>query len=670
MMRRLLLLTLTLFLTSTQLSQAQCVASFTYGSFTPNGSIFTQQQIAACNIPDDYNTVNLSAGIWVFKTSISTDFINITNTSNVSLASGTDSVIFETTTSTTVRMHIFVNASCSTNFGCRTSFVRRSPIPTPQIAASDTFVCDGYGPVTLTDVNTYGLQTYWYTGSCNSTPIDSGASIVVNPTSTTTYYANNFWNGGLGLCDQFTVNIVPNPTISFSSVQDVLCHGDSSGIISTSVSSGTSPFTYAWNSGQTTSSIMDLDTGVYEVIVTDSHGCADTNEVTIGQPDPLSSTITIISQPLCNGDATGSAQVSVSGGVQPYIYFWPNGDTEATADSLQAGQYIVNVFDSNGCELKDTADIFQPTAITISLADLVNVTCHGDNTGSMEVVAFGGTGNLSYSWSSGSTSPSTTGLVAGIYTVTVSDQSNCEALYQDTIQEPTDLQTNFTVTDATCIDSQDGSLEINNTGATAPYAYSWSNGGTGASQTALFIGTYSVTITDDNNCVYTESAEVSYTNEDPVISLADSMKLCQGFSITLDAGNEGSSFDWSTGAFTQTITVDSGGTYTVTVTDGNGCDADASVLVFVDECVGTAEVSWANAVQVFPNPTKDFVNINLPNAEGNWSIGVSTLDGRQVFESKEITTRSTIDLSAFSKGIYLMTLEYQGESQTYRVVLQ
>ncbi|NQV54083.1 MAG: T9SS type A sorting domain-containing protein [Flavobacteriales bacterium] len=670
-MKNLYFLLISLLLIAPLTSGAQCISTVQVGNYTASGSTFNQQQIFSCNFAGDYAIVNIPVGIWTFSTSVSTDYITLTNTSNVVLATGAGSLQFGASSAMTVRMHIFQNSSCDEQFSCRNSYVQQNAIPIPQISASDTFVCDGDGPVTLTATNLFGTQTYWYAGSCNSTPIDSGSSTVVDPASTTTYYSNNQFNGGVGECDSFTLNITPIPSVVFSSVQDVLCNGDSTGSITASTSNGSSPYSYAWNSGQTSATISDLPPGVYEVIVIDTFGCSDTNDVTISEPDALASTMAILSEPDCFGDQTGSAQVSVTGGIAPYIYSWSNGDPDDLIDNVGADTYFVDILDSNGCVLKDTAIITQPADITLALSQLVNVDCNGGSSGFMEVLAFGGAGSLTFNWSTGSTSPSISNLSAGVYTVTISDTNACEKVYSDTINEPVPLQTSFDVTDATCHDSDDGSVTVSNTGATAPYAYAWSTGGATNSINTLDTGSYVVTITDDSGCVYEESVVVTYLNEDPIIPLDSTAKLCAGFEITLDAGNEGGSFNWSTGASSQSIQVDSGGAYTVVVIDGNGCSSAATVLVVEDACVGIQENTFEAGLSLFPNPTQGELNVILGSGrKGNTALRVLTSDGRVVLQHTFNADQTSLNLSDLSKGIYFIQVEQEGGTATQQIIVQ
>ena len=180
-----------------------------------------------------------------------------------------------------------------------------------------------------------------------------------------------------------------------------------------------------------------------------------------------------------------------------------------------------------------------------------------------------------------------------------------------------------------------------------------------------------MTVTDDNNCEYEVDVEVDYANEDPVIPLDSTAKLCEGFEITLDAGTDGKDYLWSTGATTQTVQADSGGNYSVTVTNGAGCDNDATVLVVEELCVGVEELSSVNIWSVYPNPTTDLLNIeNLDQSVESASVDIVSVEGRTVLTKQTRNSLTTLDLSNLDRGVYMLRISSDGEVMTHRVVLQ
>ncbi|MHA3790020.1 SprB repeat-containing protein, partial [Flavobacterium hauense] len=168
--------------------------------------------------------------------------------------------------------------------------------------------------------------------------------------------------------------------------------------------------------------------GEYTVTVTDENDCEAIQNFTITQPDAIS--ITPAQENVsCNGISNGSATVAVSGGTGEYTYLWsPTGGTAATASGLLAGEYTVTVTDENDCEATQSFTITQPDAISITPSQ-ENVSCNAETNGSATVAVSGGTGEYTYLWSpTGGTAATASGLSAGEYTVTVTDENDCEAI--------------------------------------------------------------------------------------------------------------------------------------------------------------------------------------------------------------------------------------------------
>ncbi|NBT11978.1 MAG: adhesin, partial [Betaproteobacteria bacterium] len=139
---------------------------------------------------------------------------------------------------------------------------------------------------------------------------------------------------------------------------------------------------------------------------------------------------------LCNGGSTGSLDITVSGGTASYSYAWNNGATSQDINTLAAGTYSVTVTDANGCTAQGSYTITQPSALQITLNGTTNILCNGGNNGSINVSVSGGTGGYTYLWSSGQTSEDLTNLIAGTYSVTVTDANGCTAQGSYTITQP------------------------------------------------------------------------------------------------------------------------------------------------------------------------------------------------------------------------------------------
>jgi hypothetical protein len=272
---------------------------------------------------------------------------------------------------------------------------------------------------------------------------------------------------------------------------------------------GTAPYEYEWNNGAPdTEDPQGLVAGDYRLTITDANGCTQVfGPVTIDEPTELLATAVVESDADCVGNESGEASVTASGGTTPYSYFWSNGQTTATATGLSAGGYTVTVTDANGCEAVAAVTISDPNGLSLVVTGRVDVSCFGGSDGEATVLATGGAGGYSFSWSGGTVAninanPNTaTDLSAGTYLVTVEDANGCEAVVSVEIEEPTLLIAEIVSSaDVSCAGGADGSATVNATGGTTPYSYEWSNSQTGATATGLSAILYDVTVTDANGC--------------------------------------------------------------------------------------------------------------------------------------------------------------------------
>ena len=192
--------------------------------------------------------------------------------------------------------------------------------------------------------------------------------------------------------------------------------------------------------------------------------------------------------------------------------------------------------------------IVAPEVVMISLVSIIDsVLCFGDETGEIVLTAEGGLGQLDFLWSNSSIDTLISGVGAGVYSATVTDQNGCTDIYTDTIYSPDQLTVQLIIADATCNDSGDGVIDANASGGTSPFLYSWSNSETTNQINALDTGLYFITVTDNNGCVAEANGSVDFTNPDPTILFDSAYALCAGGEVSLDAQNSGSTFNWSTG---------------------------------------------------------------------------------------------------------------------------
>lgn len=220
------------------------------------------------------------------------------------------------------------------------------------------------------------------------------------------------------------------------------------------------------------------------------------------KPCPAYSVTSSVQNAACNA-SDGVAQVFISGGNGPFSYQWSanaNNQTTALVTNLAAGLYTVTITDTLGCTATAQVIVNNLGAPTISNVNTNDVLCHGDSTGSASVTATAGNPPYSYLWSTGSTSAVTSGLAAGVYSVTVTDQNQCQVIQSVTINQTAAILPTVSISPANCATCPNGSAGANPTGGTPPYFYSWSSGSTSQATTGLAPGNHSVTVTDNNGC--------------------------------------------------------------------------------------------------------------------------------------------------------------------------
>ncbi len=289
---------------------------------------------------------------------------------------------------------------------------------------------------------------------------------------------------------------------------NVSCNGGTDGAATVNAAGGTAPYSYSWTNGATTANFTGSAAGRYTVIVTDANGCTASASVTINQPAALSAAAFVENNASCSGKSDGSASVVGVGGTSPYTYLWSDGTTSDMLTSITAGSYAVTVTDANGCSASSELVITEPVVLTATAMIEANVSCNGGSDGAATVSLSGGTMPYTYAWSNDATTATATGLAAGAYTVTVTDKNACSAMVEVTVTEPTALAAELVATPDYGL--FDGTAAITVTGGTSDYSYAWNSDPvqTTAIATALPAGLYTVTVTDANACVLTDSVTV------------------------------------------------------------------------------------------------------------------------------------------------------------------
>lgn len=384
-------------------------------------------------------------------------------------------------------------------------------------------------------------------------------------------------NHGCIVTSQYEVT-QPAVLEAITSGTNVSCAGGTNGTATVSVTGGTQPYSYLWSNGATTQSITGLAAGTYSVTVTDAHNCNTLTQFTVTEPAPLSASASG-NHVSCNSGSNGSAQVTVSGGTSPYTYLWNTGSAAQEIAGLIAGSYSVTVTDAHGCITTVGFEVTEPALLTAT-ANGTAVSCFGGSNGSVQANVSGGTEPYSYLWSNGATTQSVSDLVAGSYSVTITDANGCTASAAFTVTQPTVLSVTMTGTRANC----NGSATATPAGGTAPYSYLWNNGATTQTINSVPAGTYTVIVTDANDCNIMGSFTVlggSPINPTTTFTQPTCFGLSNGsITVTGATGTLPFTYNINGSAFqaSNVFTGLSAGTYVVGVKDATGC-ADFSTRI-------------------------------------------------------------------------------------------
>ena len=336
------------------------------------------------------------------------------------------------------------------------------------------------------------------------------------------------------------------------------------GAVTATPSDGNAPYTYLWSNSATTQTISNLGLGNFICTVTGTNGCTLIDTAVVGSKPLLQASITNIVNVNCAGTSTGSATVTASFGNIPYSYLWSTGATNDTLLNVPAGTYYVTVSDQCETTIIDTAVITTNPPLTATISG-TNVSCYNGNNGTAIVEPVNNNPPYLYNWNTGATTQNIINLVAGTYTVTVTDACNATIIKNIDITEPTLLTASITAqTNVTCNGENNGSATVTASGGTSPYSYLWNDplAQTTATCVNLIAGTYTVTVTDTNLC--TATTNVTITQNSTLTA-----NIASQTNVSCNGGNDGSATVNATGGnFTYANTEDWEGANTWTLVNG------------------------------------------------------------------------------------------------------
>lgn len=501
---------------------------------------------------------------------------------------------------------LYILTITNTVNGCVTADtveVVQSPPVEVNILSTTPVACFGQqnGSATAAGSGGVGPFTYlWSNGDTTATAQNLAAG---------TYFVTTTDSEG---CEATTSAEITQPSTleANASATGETAFGANDGTAMAAPTGGTSPYSYTWNTGDTTAIITGLAPGVYTVTVEDANGCTIAQTVTVNSFN-CTLVAAISATPVsCFGANNGAATVSVNNGTPPYTYAWSTGDTTATAGGLAPGTYTVSVVDGTGCPLQLSVNISGPSALQPN-ASATPETGVNRNDGTATAAPVGGTPPYSYQWSNGETTPTISGLAPGTYTVTVQDVNSCTATQTVVVSAfNCNLTLTVTATPARCPGEASGAASAAVGNGTAPVAYLWSNGSNMATIANLPAGIYTVTATDAAGCQAIGTAVVP--QPDPVhIEIEVTPPSCPESQdgrvvvTVISGGTPPYSFSWPGGPPNNV----GAGTFTLTVTDANGCFYLRTVTITANDTMPPtldcppSQVGCADKPVLYPSPT-------------------------------------------------------------------
>ena len=377
-------------------------------------------------------------------------------------------------------------------------------------------------------------------------------------------------------------------TSNFSGFE-IDCAGENSGEINIQVNGGTAPYNHYLNGiTQNSYNITNLVAGNYMDSIIDFNGCSTSVSITLYEPDTLNGSLTS-TQLDCYGDCDGEIYSSINGGVLPYNLQWNNGDTTDTITGICDGSYNLSITDQNGCNENVNISLIEPNEINVVVDSLIDVNNYGGSDGAIYITLSGGTSPYNIVWTNNNTFLSfdedLTNLNAGIYFLEITDDNSC--IHYDTLdimQPPSLYITLDGSTNAICFDSCNGEINVTANGGDSTYFYFWTgpNGFTSTSEdiSNLCYGEYILTL-DDGISSVTDTFNIFQPQPFVYNLIIDSINCYNDFTqavINVWGGTQPYTYNWSSGGNNYFTSLNAG-TYSVSVSDVNGCSMSESFTI-------------------------------------------------------------------------------------------
>ncbi len=507
-------------------------------------------------------------------------------------------------------------------------------------------------------VNVTGDLTTSLTGTSGSIAFQDNDTVLLGFLNTSTATNINL-SGFTGLTgDQvvdndslsLAISILANPTVALGNDTSI-CTGET-----VVLDAGAGFASYDWNGGLATTQTLSVTmAGTYTIEVTNADGCAATDDLVV----------TTFTSPVVNLGADtafcAGNSITLDAGAG-FTYSWNGGVvTTQTLNADTTGSYTVEITDGNNCVAMDTLNLVVNANPTVNLGNDTSYCANEPFSLTLDAGA-----GFSYDWNNGAATTQTfTVISSGTYDVVITDGNNCSATDSIEVVENAVPALNLGNDTSYCAG---GTINLT-LDAGSGFTYSW-NGGTSTAQTLNVStdGNYFVVITDGNGCTNTDSLEV-IENALPVVDLGPDTNLCGG-DVLLDAG-AGFTYLWNDGTTGQTLVADTLGTYSVEITDANGCTNTDTI--FVDDCVSVTEVALNNRFRLFPNPAVDQLWIAGADQNEVVEVIITDLTGKTAQRNQVRLapgTQEAISLDGLSSGIYLVRLTVNEQLEVHRIIVR
>jgi hypothetical protein len=579
--------------------------------------------------------------------------------------------------------------------------------------------CIGVNTASLTGVASGGTPGYtyqWDDNTVNPQTTATASSLSVGVYTITVTDTEGCTASDTRDIDTLTVTMDAEVTslIQYFGGNDVSCFGYNDGVAYAESDGGHYPYTYQWygpNGFNSADSIIyNLYAGTYSVTIRDSNNCMVNGSIVITEPDYIYFTSLGATDESCLGACNGEVQIEITGGVAPYTGIATENTTGAIDSSLMnndsivpgicSGAYTLTLTDANGCPSslinggvnQQTINTSVFTTANIDPTTITHVLCNGAATGSLQVLSPDTNAGYNYSWEnmndpgiSISTTTQASNLIAGTYVLYAhySDWNNlgqnyegCTTTDTDSITEPSAIQSTGVITDVDCYGNATGSIVASSpSGGTPPYASQWNPGGQNSNLTA---GTYTLTVTDFNNCQEVDTFEVT---QPQALSVSIIQSSQGGYVLIANTPNGGTapfSYSWreqsSSAIHLQggvTYTVIDYGIYYVIVTDANGCVTESNSFAY-EEVTGVEDALTTLSISIYPNPFIQQTTVDFGRVIKQATISVVDVYGKQI-ESYIVSnaTKHILKRNNKASGIYFMEIEVgEREKVIFKLIIE